>query len=127
MAFTDASRCFLSMLQVATTWQSDSLMKLPVLLGPCMPQPTTPIVMRSDGAGRPFAPRALAGMIVGAAMAVAVVAIKRRREIFETDREVFMRIIMPNFGPCASRKKRQWGAARRRLTLPSPHRMGRGG
>src|SRR6059036_966187 len=81
MAFTDAARCFLSMLHVATTWQSGSLMKLPVLLGPCMPQPTTPMVMRSEGAGRPSAPSALAGMMVGAATAAAVVAIKRRREI----------------------------------------------
>src|SRR5262249_54033196 len=82
MAFTDAARWFLSMLHVATTWQSASLMKLPVLPGPCMPHPTTPMVMRSEGAGRPSAPSALAGMIVGAATAAAVVAIKRRREIF---------------------------------------------
>src|SRR5207302_11422576 len=97
ISFTDASRCFLSMLQVATTWQSDSLMKFSVLLGPCMPQPTTPIVMRSDGAGRPFAPRALAGMIVGAAMAAAVVVMNWRREILESDKEVFMRIILPHW------------------------------
>src|ERR1044072_8620451 len=82
MAFTDAARWFLSMLHVATTWQSASLMKLPVLPGPCMPQPTTPMVMRSEGAGRPSAPRALAGMMVGAATATAVRAIKWRREIF---------------------------------------------
>src|ERR1043166_3818435 len=82
MAFTDAARCFLSMLHVATTWQSGSLMKLPVLLGPCMPQPTTPMVMRSEGAGRPSAPSALAGIMVGAVTAAAVVAMKRRREIF---------------------------------------------
>src|SRR6185295_4885519 len=81
MAFTEAARWFLSMLHVATTWQSGSLMKLPVLLGPCMPQPTTPMVMRSEGAGRPSAPNALAGMMDGAATAAAVVAIKRRREI----------------------------------------------
>src|SRR5437667_4678748 len=81
MAFTDAARWFLSMLHDATTWQSASLMKLPVLLGACMPQPTTPMVMRSEGAGRPSAPSALAGMMVGAAMAAAAVAIKRRREI----------------------------------------------
>src|SRR6266481_6006400 len=80
MAFTDAARWFLSMLHVATTWQSGSLMKLPVLLGPCIPQPTMPMVMRSEGAGRPSAPSALAGMMVGAATATAVVAIKRRRE-----------------------------------------------
>src|SRR6185369_8765764 len=71
MAFIDAARWFLSMLHVATTWQSGSLMKLPVLLGPCMPQPTTPMVMRSEGAGRPSAPSALAGMMVGAATAAA--------------------------------------------------------
>src|SRR5436189_3091577 len=81
MALTDTARCFLSMLHVATTWQSGSLMKLPVLLGPCIPQPTTPMVMRSEGAGRPSAPSALAGMMVGAATAAAAVAIKRRREI----------------------------------------------
>src|ERR1041385_2854008 len=84
MAFTDDARCFLSMLHVAITWQSASFMKLPVLLGACMPQPTTPMVMRSEGAGRPSAPRALAGMMVGAATAAAVVAIKRRREILES-------------------------------------------
>src|SRR6266536_831354 len=56
-------------------------MKLPVLPGACMPQPTTPMVMRSEGAGRPSAPSVLAGMIVGAATAAAVVAINRRREI----------------------------------------------
>ena len=39
------------------------------------------MVMRSEGAGRPSAPSALAGMMVGAATAAAVVAIKRRREI----------------------------------------------
>src|SRR5437764_7475159 len=104
MAFTDAARCFLSMLQVATTWQSDSRMKFPVLLGPCMPQPTTPMVMRSEGAGRPSAPSALAGMIVGAATAAAVVAIKRRREILRADKEVFMGTIVLNSRPCASRK-----------------------
>src|SRR2546430_15992769 len=87
------------MLQVATTWQSDSLMKLPVLLGPCMPQPTTPIVMRSDGAGRPSAPRALAGMIVGAATAAAAVAMKRRREILGADSEVFIMHNLPNGAP----------------------------
>src|SRR6185437_3100116 len=69
------------MLQVATTWQSASRIKLPVLPGPCMPQPTTPIVMRVEGAGRPSAPNARAGMIVGAAMTAAEVAMKRRREI----------------------------------------------
>src|SRR5262245_48066090 len=89
MAFTEAARWFLSMLHVATTWQSGSLMKLPVLPGPCMPQPTTPMVMRSEGAGRPSAPSALAGMMVGAATAAAVLAIKRRREIFGS--MVFMR------------------------------------
>src|ERR1044072_948847 len=82
MAFTDDARCFLSMLHVATTWQSASRMKFPVLLGACIPQPTTPMVMRSEGAGRPSAPSALAGMMVGAATAAAVLAMKRRREIF---------------------------------------------
>src|SRR5438045_9628813 len=84
MAFTEAARWLLSMLHVATTWQSGSLMKLPVLPGPCMPQPTTPMVMRSEGAGRPSAPSALAGMVVGAATAAAVLAIKRRRGIFKS-------------------------------------------
>jgi hypothetical protein len=39
--------------------------------------------MRFDGAGRPSAPNALAGMMVGAAMTAAEVAMKRRREIFK--------------------------------------------
>src|ERR1044072_7119359 len=82
MAFTDAARWFWSMLHVATIWQSGSRMKLPVLPGACMPQPTTPMVMRSEGAVCPSAPSALEGMMVGAATAAAVMAIKRRREIF---------------------------------------------
>ena len=40
-----------------------------VLPGPCMPQPTTPTTMRSEGLLRPSWPRALAGMMVGAATA----------------------------------------------------------
>src|ERR1700683_4848509 len=40
-----------------------------VLLGPCMPQPTTPKVMRSEGGGEPSRPKAEAGMKVGNARA----------------------------------------------------------
>jgi len=47
-------------------------------------------VMRSDGAGRPSLPSALAGMNVGAAIAAAVVAMKWRREIFEERDEYFI-------------------------------------
>src|SRR5436190_1533773 len=62
------------MLQVATTWQSGSFRNSPVFEGPCMPQPTTPMVMRSEGAARPE------DRMAGAAMTAApVVAMKRRR------------------------------------------------
>src|SRR2546426_3850202 len=55
-----------------------------------MPQPTIPTTMRSDGAGWSSLPRALAGMMVGAATAAAVAAINRRREILAADGEVFI-------------------------------------
>jgi len=82
------------------------------------------MVMRSDGAGRPFAPRALAGMIVGAAMAVAVVAIKRRREILETDREVFMKLIVPRWQSPREQKNASVLRSRRMLlsfSQPTQH------
>src|SRR5689334_13639309 len=80
-------------------------MKFPVLPGPCMPQPTTPMVIRSDGAGRPSAPRALAGMIVGTAMAAAVVVIKRRREILTDELEGFIAATLPHRPvPCEQKK-----------------------
>src|SRR5208283_5199370 len=60
------------------------------LLPPCQPQPTTPMVMRLDGAGRAPCPNTLEGMIVGAAIAIPVAAIKCRRLILEFVEEVFM-------------------------------------
>jgi len=65
-------------------------MKLPVLPGPCMPQPTTPMVIRFEGDGRPSAPKALAGMKVGAANAKPVAARKRRRLMPEFSEGVFI-------------------------------------
>src|SRR2546426_1793587 len=70
-------------------------MRPSVLPGPIMPQSTMPMTMRSDGAGRPAWPSALAGMNVGAAMAEAAVAIKRRREILDNVGFI-MGGIMPN-------------------------------
>src|SRR5438445_13873839 len=67
-----------------------------------MPQPTIPTTMRSDGAGWSSLPRALAGMMVGAATAAAVAAINRRREILGADGEVF---IAKNFGRSAFRAR----------------------
>src|SRR4030095_15355074 len=54
-------------------------MKASVLAGPCIPHPTTPIVIRPEGAVDPSAPSALAGIRVGAAIANPVAARKRRR------------------------------------------------
>src|SRR6478609_4010604 len=85
MVLRERWRWFLSMLALATTWQSDCRRKLPVLLGPCIPHPTTPMVIRSDGAGRPSAPSALAGIIVGAASTVPVTARKWRRLIRDSE------------------------------------------
>src|SRR6266705_3267770 len=78
------------MLQVATTWQSALPRKARGLLGPCIPQPTTPIVMRLDGAVAPPRPKALAGMIVGAAAAMPVSAIKCLRVSLELREVVFI-------------------------------------
>src|SRR5204862_6964712 len=92
------------MLQVATTWQSALPRKARVLLGPCIPQPTTPIVMRLDGAVAPPRPKALAGMIVGAAAAMPVSAIKCLRVILEVREVVF---IMFNDGSNANWTQQQ--------------------
>src|SRR2546423_8600259 len=55
-----------------------------------MPHPTMPTTIRSEGAGRPALPRALAGIKVGAAMAAAVVAINWRRLTLELVEEAFI-------------------------------------
>src|SRR5579864_2793651 len=81
MVLTAAWRWFLSRSQAATTWQSLSLRNSPVLPGPCIPQPTTPRVTRSEGAAFASCPNALAGIMVGAAIASPVAARKRRRFI----------------------------------------------
>src|SRR5688572_33145265 len=70
-----------------------------VLPGPIMPQPTMPTTIRSEGAGRPARPRALAGINVGSAMAAAVVARNWRRENSGRDLErkvAFMDLTLPN-------------------------------
>src|SRR5213593_4546630 len=61
-----------------------------VLPGPIIPQPTIPMTMRSEGAGRLDCPNTLAGTIIGAATAAPVVARKRRREILELREEAFI-------------------------------------
>src|SRR5437870_3996554 len=84
-----------------------------------MPQPTIPTTMRSDGAGWSSLPRALAGMMVGAATAAAVAAINRRREILGADDEVF---IAKNFGRSAFRARVEnpsTGAGRLLVVPPS--------
>src|SRR5206468_6889498 len=89
-----------------------------------MPQPTIPTTMRSDGAGWSSLPRALAGMIVGAATAAAVAAINRRREIPGADGEVF---ITNNYGRSSGRGRAEnastpgaAGAGRVLIPPPSP-------
>jgi len=47
-------------------------------------------VIRSEGAGRPFAPKTLAGMMVGAVIATPAAAKKRRRLIPERREEDFI-------------------------------------
>src|SRR5439155_10587024 len=85
MASTACLSGRLSRSQAATTWQSFSAIRPRVLSGPIIPQPTMPMTMRSEGAGRPSLPRALEGINVGAATAAALVAMKRRREILEIE------------------------------------------
>src|SRR5262252_429903 len=97
MVLTAASRWFLSRSQAATTWQSFSFKKASVLPGPCIPQPTTPRVTRSDGAACAPRPSALAGMIVGAATANPVAAIKRRRLMPDLAGGFFICLITPDF------------------------------
>jgi hypothetical protein len=55
-----------------------------------MPQPTTPMVIRFEGAGLSSRPNALAGMIVGTASASPAVARKWRRLIPEPRADIFM-------------------------------------
>jgi hypothetical protein len=61
-----------------------------VLPGPCMPQPTTPTTMRSEGLFCAPRPKALAGISVGVARAKLVAARKRRRLIPELSADSFM-------------------------------------
>src|SRR5438094_1041455 len=104
-----------------------------------MPQPTIPTTMRSDGAGWSSLPRALAGMMVGAATAAAVAAINRRREILGADGEVF---IAKNFGRSAFRARvenpsmpgagrilvvhRQWAGGAMERGARKPHELAAG-
>src|SRR3989442_855999 len=104
-----------------------------------MPQPTIPTTMRSDGAGWSSLPSALAGMMVGAATAAAVVAINRRREIPRADGEVF---IPNNYGRSAVRARAENASIQARVLrgalldtptiaevapLPARHERGEGG
>ena len=79
----------------ATTWVSFRFSNSFVLPGPCMPQPTTPTTMRSEGLLRAPRPNALAGMIAGATTANAVAARKRRRLRPELSIEFFMEVMTP--------------------------------
>src|SRR5690242_15000450 len=79
MGFSALARWFWSRSHAATTWQSGKARNALVLLGPCMPQPTTPRVTRSDGAFLPPRPSALRGTNVGRAMAAPAAVRKWRR------------------------------------------------
>src|SRR5712664_531941 len=98
MVLTACSRGRLSSSQAATTWQSFWPRKALVFPGPIMPQPTTPMVIRSEGAGRPFLPKMLAGMMVGAVIATPAAARKRRRLIPERREEDFISGYDARFG-----------------------------
>ena len=63
---------------MATTWQRGSRRKFGVHLIAMVPKPMLATVIRSDGAGRPPLPMAVAGMIVGKPSAAADAAMKRR-------------------------------------------------
>ena len=81
----------------ATTWQSGSFKNSPVFPGPCMPQPTTPSVIRFEGAARFSAPQLRVEIIVGpAAAASPVVARKWRRFIPEEGLCVCFFIMLPS-------------------------------
>jgi hypothetical protein len=79
------------------TWQSFNFKKASVFEGPCIPHPTTPSVTRSEGAAWAPRPSALAGMIVGAATANPVAAIKRRRLMPDLAEGFFIFLITPDF------------------------------
>src|SRR5580692_706199 len=108
MVLTDCLRWSLSMLQEATTWTSLSFMNSSVLFGPCMPQPTTPKVMRSEGAGRPSRPKAEAGMKVGNAMAApaALVTLRKLRRLRRAG-EGMPFVIVRHHGPQPDHKTRE--------------------
>src|SRR5688572_15003591 len=65
----------------ATTWHFSLFRKLGVQWVAIVPQPRTATVMRSEGAGRPAPPKALAGMMAGNPSAAALWARNRRREV----------------------------------------------
>src|SRR5580704_8930709 len=69
MVSTALFRWFLSRSQAATMWQSSSTRNDLVLLGPCMPQPTMPMVILPDGVVLPLRARTELGRIVGRIMA----------------------------------------------------------
>src|SRR5436305_13182302 len=72
MVSTAAWRCCLSRSQAATTWQSDCSRKDLVLAGPIIPQPITPMVMRSEAGGRPPQAQVVRGRVTAAAPAAAI-------------------------------------------------------
>src|SRR5262245_50995311 len=106
MVSSAACKWFLSRSQAATTWQSLKPRKASVLPGPIMPQPTTPMVIRSEGAVVPARPKALAGMMVGTAMAAPVAARKRRREMGVLNDDFIVVQFGQNIDAEASRKFR---------------------
>src|SRR5882724_11396213 len=87
MRSTALLRWSLSRSQAATIWQSGRPRKLLVLPGPCMPQPTTPMVMRFEGAAWP---KILEGTITGALRASPVTPRKRRRLMVDFKDAFFM-------------------------------------
>src|SRR6266567_8417437 len=76
MVPTAVCRWSLCRSQAATTWQSFSARKFLVLLGPIMPQPTTPMVMRFEAEGRAEPAQAVRGM-----MAAAPAALRKSRRV----------------------------------------------
>src|SRR5580658_5433762 len=69
MVPTAACSAFLSRSHAATIWQSGCFKKTSVLAGPIMPQPITPMVMRSEAGARPARANALRESTAAAAAA----------------------------------------------------------
>jgi hypothetical protein len=86
-----------------------------------MPQPTTPKVMRSEGAGRPSRPKAEAGMKVGNAMAApaAPVTLRKLRRLSRPG-EGTRFVIEVHHGPQAARKTREKNNFFRRMVRIAP-------